>query len=133
MAWIKRNLYFLIGSIIALGLMVFGVVVLLSQMSAMSNRQRRRSPSNTTELTQLNQNQASPENIKAAKKQDGQLRAYIVKARAFFQRIPPIPNFTTNRVSNADFAAELRNTVFQLKHSARAAERGAAPGLLFQF
>ena len=50
-------------------------------------------------------------NIQAAKDQQKALRAYIEKSRPFFQRIPPIPDTSTNKVTNADFAKQLRNTV----------------------
>src|ERR1700722_1398796 len=100
MAWIKRNLYFLIGSIIALGLMIFGVFVLLSQMSA-EQHAADSIAQQYAELTRLNTGPASPENIDESKRQEAEIRKYIKKAKGFFQRIPPIPS-TTNKVSNSD-------------------------------
>jgi hypothetical protein len=97
--------------------MIFGVVVLLGQR-AREQQAAEDIAKQYAELTRLNQGQASPENIDAAKKQEAQLREYMAKARGFFQRIPPIPNFTTNRIGDSDFATALRNTITQLTNSA---------------
>ena len=132
MAWIKRNLFFLIGSVIAFGLMIFGVIVLLSQMSA-EQQAAQDIDKVFADLNTLNGGPASPENIEAAREQEKQLRAYVVKARSFYQRIQPIPNFTTNRVSNAEFAADLRNTVSQLQRSARQQSVELPPEYYFSF
>ena len=58
------------------------------------------------------------DNIQAAKEQQVALRAYIEKSRPFFQRTTPIPDTSTNKVTNADFAKQLRNTVVQLQRAA---------------
>jgi hypothetical protein len=122
MAWIKRNLFFVLGSIVALGLMVFGIVVLLGQISQESQvaEDIGKQYAELTRLTQLNPHPGDDkiDNIKATKEQQVLLRNYITKTRPFFQRISPIPDFSTNKIDKVAFAAEMRNTVSQLQHSA---------------
>ncbi len=59
------------------------------------------------------------DNIKAAREQAVSLRAWITKTRPFFQRIPPIPeSSSSNKITDRDFASQLRITVSQLQHTA---------------
>ena len=88
------------------------------------------------ELTQLSQQNPHPgdaktDNIKAAKEQQEQLRAYIAKIQPFFQPIAPIPNET--KVSNMDFASELRNTVQDLRRQAALSSVTLATNYYFSF
>lgn len=122
MAWIKRNLYFLIGSLVALGLMGVGGYLLFTQISA-ENQVTADIEKAYADLNTLNTQNPHPgndkiDNIQAAKDQQVALRAYIEKSRPFFQRATPIPDTATNKVTNADFAKQLRNTVVLLQHAA---------------
>jgi hypothetical protein len=122
MAWIKRNLYFLIGSLVALGLMGVGGYLLFTQISV-ENQVTADIEKAYADLNALNTQNPHPgndkiDNIQAAKEQQLALRAYIEKSHPFFQRITPIPDTSTNKVTNADFAKQLRNTVVQLQHAA---------------
>ncbi|HZQ47152.1 MAG TPA: Amuc_1100 family pilus-like protein [Verrucomicrobiae bacterium] len=122
MAWIKRNLYFLIGSLVALGLMGVGGYLLFTQISA-ENEVTASIEKAYSDLNDLNKQNPHPgndkvDNIQAAKDQQTVLRAYIEKGRPFFQRTTPIPDTSTNKVTNADFAKQLRNTVVQLQRTA---------------
>ena len=47
------------------------------------------------------------------------MRSYVDKTKQFFQKVPPIPD--SPKVSNADFAAQLRITVAQLHRQAELA------------
>jgi len=53
--------------------------------------------------------------------------------RPFFQRIPAIPDNATNKVSNSEFAAELRNTVSTLRHEAEQLSVTLPPDYYFTF
>jgi hypothetical protein len=124
MAWIKRNLFFLIGSIIALALMIVGGIYLFNQVSDEQSvaDQIKGQYAELTRLTGLNPHpgDANIDNIKAAREQAAALRAYVNKVKPFFQRIPPIPDTTgtSNKITDRDFASQLRITVSQLQHSA---------------
>jgi hypothetical protein len=123
MAWIKRNLYFLIGSLVALGLMGVGGYLLYTQISA-ENEVTDAIEKAYHDLNELNMQNPHPgndkiDNIQAAKDQQIALRTYIDKSRSYFQRTTPIPDTSTNRVTNADFAKQLRNTVVELQRNAK--------------
>jgi hypothetical protein len=122
MAWIKRNLFFLIGSLVALGFMGFGGYLLFTQIAA-ENKITSDIEASYAELNRLNTLNPNPgndkvDNITAAKEQQESLVAYIGKTQPFFQHIAPIPDTGTNKVTNSDFARELRNIVVQLQRSA---------------
>lgn len=122
MAWIKRNLYFFLGSLVALALMILGGVMLFKQISD-ENASAEDIKSKYAELTRLSQQNPHPgegqiNNITAAKEQTATLRTSISKLLPYFQRIAPIPDPAVKKVDNEDFAGQLRNTVVQLQRSA---------------
>ena len=125
MAWIKRNLYFAIGSLVAIILMGAGGYLLYQQMSD-ENKVSEDITSLYTEFDQLNNQNPHPgmagegkiDNVKAAQEQRESLRAYIEKIRPYFKPITPIPDIPTNKMSNADIATQLRNTIVQLQRAA---------------
>jgi hypothetical protein len=124
MAWIKRNLFFLIGSLIAVALMVVGIFYLLAQLNDKS-QVTEGILKQYSDLKELAGKKPHPgndkvDNIKAAREQDATLRDYIKKERAVFQHIDSIPDTSAGKISNADFARELRNTVAELRRSADA-------------
>lgn len=122
MAWIKRNLFFVLGGLVALGLMVGGGFFLFQKISDEGSvtEQIAKQYAELKRLYEQNPHPGVPpiDNIKAAKEQEASLRAYINKIHPLFERIPPIPDSAPNKVRDADFAAELRNTVTQLHRSA---------------
>lgn len=120
MSWIKRNLFFVIGGVVALALMGCGGYYLYTQIQR-ENSVTEEIKGQYAELTQLSQQNPHPgdsktDNIKAAKEQQEQLRAYIAKVQPHFQPIAPIPDLP--KVSNADFASELRTTIEELRRQA---------------
>jgi hypothetical protein len=122
MSWIKRNLYFCIFGVVALGLMGFGGFLLFQQISE-ENRLGDEIGQQYSKLQELNNQKPHPgsgkiDNIKLANEQRAALTNYIGKARVYFQRIPPIPDTGTARVSNEDFATQLRPTIVGLIRSA---------------
>ncbi len=124
MAWIKRNLWFVVLSFVALVLIGVGVFYLVTQVSNESTAASAISDK-YQELTKLNQLNPHPgndqiDNIKNARAQEAALKAYLAKLTPLFQKIPAIPDNsgTSNKVSNSEFAAQLRNTVSELRRVA---------------
>src|ERR1035437_5120164 len=87
MDWIKRNLYFLIGSLVALVLMGLAGWYLYSKWQ-LNNEILVSLDEQYGKLKRLNENKPQPgsgkvDNIKAAKDQQQELRDYIRKARQY--------------------------------------------------
>src|ERR1035437_5010971 len=87
MDWIKRNLYFLIGSLVALVLMGLAGWYLYSKWQ-LNNEILVSLDEQYAKLKRLNENKPHPgsgkvDNIKAAKDQQQELRDYIRKARQY--------------------------------------------------
>src|SRR5260221_11026564 len=109
MAWIKRNLYFAIGSLVAIILMGAGGYLLYQQMSD-ENKVSEDITSLYTEFDQLNNQNPHPGmagegknyNVKSAQEKGERLRADIEKIRTDFKTITPIPKNPTIKMSNAD-------------------------------
>jgi hypothetical protein len=137
MAWIKRNLFFLIGSLIALGLMGFGIFYLLGQIGEES-KVIEDIQAQYAELTRLGGQKPHPgndkvDNIKTAREQTETLNDYIKKERATFRPIASIPDISSNKISNKDFARELRNTVADLRRAADQQSVKLPPDYYFGF
>jgi hypothetical protein len=131
MDWIKRNLYFLIGSLVALMLMGLAGWYLYSKWD-LNNTLLGQLDEQYAKLKRLNEQKPHPgagkvDNIQAAKDQQKQLRAYIQKACQYFQTIPPIPATESGKVTSQEFSAALSRTVDQLTRGAIAANVGLPP------
>ena len=128
MDWIKRNLYFVIGSLVALGLMGLAGWYLYSKWEH-----------NNTLLGLLDEQYAKlkhsydqkphpgsgkVDNIQEAREQQKQLRAFIHKACQHFQNIPPIPVPESGKATSQEFGQALSGTIIQLQHEA--SKRGIA-------
>jgi hypothetical protein len=137
MAWIKRNLLFVIGAVIAAGLLAAAGVY------DYQNWQR-----NNTALDALNQTyetlkrllsqNPSPgndtiDNTQAAREQEQRLRAWVQQAGQYFQPIPPIPDPTKGAVTDARFAAARDHTLSQLQAEADDASVTLPPQYGFSF
>ncbi len=137
MAWIKRNLVFVIGGLLALGL-----------LGAAGFYNYRGWSHNTAAFNQLNDiyvtlrsvtsQKPSPgndkiNNIEAAKAQERQMRDWMRQAADYFQPIAPIPNMDTRTVSSQEFAEALRRTIDQLQHEADTASVILPPKYSFSF
>ena len=135
MAWIKRNLYFVIGSVIALVLMGLAGYFLYSQWVA--NNQILASLNDDYEkLRRLNSAPIHPgsgqvDNFKLAKEQREQLREFLKKPRSHFQRIPAIPAEAS--ISDQDFTSALSHTIDQLQKDATNASVTLPPNYAFSF
>jgi hypothetical protein len=120
MSWIKRNLYFVVGSLVAVALMVLGGFYLLSAISSESDitAEIAKQYGELDRLNKLNPHPGSGliDNVKAAKDQEQVIRAFINKARPNFERVTAIPD--SPKVGKEEFAAQLRNTIAQLTRAA---------------
>lgn len=120
MDWIKRNLIFVIGAAVALGLM--GVAGFYS-FSGWKHNADERDKLNAAyeELKRLNTLNPHPgggkvDNIKLAREQEKELQAFMSKVARHFVRIPPLPDSTN--VSGKEFASALQQTIDQLQREA---------------
>jgi len=137
MAWIKRNLFFVIGGVLALGLL--GAAGFYNYKGWSQNAaafDKLTGIYNT--LRELMSKKPSPgndrvDNIAAAREQEHQVRDWTRQAAGYFQPIAPIPNTGTNAVSSEAFAAALRRTIDQLQHEAEAASVTLPPRYNFSF
>jgi hypothetical protein len=109
-----------VGSLVAVALMVLGAFYLLSAISSEA-KITEDIAAQYAELDRLNKLNPHPgsgsiDNVAAAKEQEKALRAYINKARPYFERCTPIPD--SPKVAKEEFAAQLRNTIAQLTRAA---------------
>jgi len=122
MDWIKRNLYFVIGSAIALVLMGLAGWYLYSKWD-LNNTILGKLEEQYQKLKDLNATNphwgsGDVDNIKAAKDQRQQLRAFVEKSRQYYQRIAPIPMTESNKVTSQEFSTALSRTIDHLQHDA---------------
>ena len=137
MAWIKRNLFFVVGGILAIGLLGAAGYYNFTGWSHNTAAFARLNEIYGT-LRDLTSKKPSPgndkiNNIEAAKEQEAQLRDWIREAGSYFQPIAPIPNTGTNAVTSEAFAAALRRTIDQLQHEADTASVTLPPRYGFSF
>ncbi len=136
MAWIKRNLFFVIGCLVAVGLMGWAGWYLYSKMS-LNSTMREQLTAQWAELDALNKLDPNPgdpkkvDNIKLAEEQQRELRDYISQAAKYFEKIPPIPEMP--KVTSEDFAKQLRITIDQLSREATNASVSLPPKYNFTF
>jgi hypothetical protein len=137
MAWIKRNLFFVVGGVLAIGLLGAAGFYNYKGWSHNTAAFNRLNEIYTT-LKDLTTKKPSPgnekvDNTKAAKEQELQLQDWIRQAMSNFQPIAAIPDTGTNAVSSEAFAAALRRTIDQLQHEAEAASVTLPPRFGFSF
>lgn len=138
MAWIKRNLFFVIGLAVAVLLLAAAVVYDLQSLNHNTAAKLLLDEvyDNLGKLNNGKDNQyLSPDgtidNIQAAKDQAGEIRAWRDKAETYFKPITAIPN--TRRVTSEAFAADLRRTIDLLQREATAAGVELPPKYSFSF
>jgi hypothetical protein len=134
MGWIKRNLFFVIGGVVALGLLGAGGFYIYKGWNRNSDAADKLNEIYGT-LKSLQQQKPSPgnnkiDNTQIAKEQQRQLRLWIDAAGKYFQPIPPIP---ADNVTSEAFAGELRRTVDTLQHEADSAGVVLPPKYDFSF
>lgn len=135
MGWIKRNLLFLIGVVVALGLLGWAGLFIYQGWS-LNNEASGKLNEIYGKLQELAQSPLQPgnkqiDNTEIARKQEQQLRDWIAAAGKYFKNIPAIP--AGANVSSAAFAEALRQTIDTLQHEAENASVTLPPKYDFSF
>jgi len=122
MDWIKRNLYFLVGSLVALALMGLAGWYLYSKWQ-LNNDILVGLDEQYAKLKRLSEQNPHPgsgktDNIKIARDQQQQLRDYIGKTRPYFQFCPPIPQPESGKLTSQEFSSALSRTLDQMQRDA---------------
>jgi len=120
MEWIKRNLLFVLGSVVSVVLMVLAALYLMKGMGQ-NDQALTRLNEEYGKLNQLNSQNPHPgdeqtDNIAAAKRQKKEVDEVIQRAAEVFKPIPAIPPGTN--VTSAAFAGALRRTIDRLQQEA---------------
>ncbi len=132
MDWIKRNLYFVIGSFVALALMGLAGYYLYSKWQ-LNNEVFGKLEEQYEKLRRLNQQKPHPgspgkvDNVKAAKEQQQELRAFIQKARQYFPSCPPIPVAESGKLTSQEFSSALSRTIDAMQREATKASVALPP------
>jgi len=134
MGWIKRNLIFVISGILALGLL--GAAGFFIYQGWSHNSEQSQTLNDIyAKLAELASAQPQPgndkiDNIKTAKEQDQQLRAWINEAAGIFHAVPPIPQ---GDVTSKTYATALGTTIYQLQQEAKDNSVGLPANYYFSF
>lgn len=120
MDWIKRNLYFLVGALVAVALMAWAGFYLFSKLN-LNNEKMTQLNEQYSKLDQLNRQNPHPgtpktDNVKAAREQQQELTKVVEKIRSLYKPIPRIPD--VEKVNSQEFTAALRRTIDQLQKQA---------------
>lgn len=138
MAWIKRNLYFVIGGAVALILMGLAGFYLYSNWQA-DNAVMQKLEENFAELQRLNSENPHPgsgnvDNVVEAQNQQKELRTFITSLRKFYQPIERIPSpQEAPKVTDRAFSAALSRTIDQLQRAANNTSVLLPPNYSFSF
>jgi hypothetical protein len=137
MAWIKRNLFFVIGGILAIGLLGSAGFYIYKGWSHNKAALNELNEIYST-LHELTSKKPSPgndkiNNIEAAKQQESQVREWIRRAGDYFKPITSVPNPSNGIVSSEEFAATLRRMIDQLQREAETASVALPPQYDFSF
>jgi hypothetical protein len=141
MDWIKRNLFFVIGGVVSLALLVF------AGYYNYTGWQHKVKEGDTldgkyAELKRLYEQKPHPghpgfgkvNNIELAREQQKEIRQVLAKAANYFQAPPAIPSpINTTNITSSQFTAALRETVNQLSRTAAAASVQLPPDFKFSF
>jgi len=134
MGWIKRNLFFVVGGILALGLLGgagFFIYTGWARNSEMSDKLNEI----YGKLAELAQAPVQPgndkiDNKKIAQEQEKQVRDWIDRANDYFRPIPPVP---AGSVTSKTYATALGTTVYQLQQEAKDDSVVLPPEYYFSF
>jgi len=135
MAWIKRNLFFVIGGVVALALLGASGFYIFTAWSknAKASDDLREVVGNLKNLVEQKPSPGSEkvDNIKIAQEHDREVKKWVASSAAYFEPIPSIPAAGTVGVAN--FSGALQNTLKQLRTEADAAGVMLPPKYDFSF
>jgi hypothetical protein len=134
MGWIKRNLFFVIGGVVALGLLGAGGFYIY-QGWARNAAAADKLNEIYGALRSLQSDKNSPgndkiDNTRIAKEQQRQLQEWVNSANAFIQSVPPIPD---GDLTSKNFATALGSAIYQLQQEAKSASVTLPPKYAFSF
>jgi hypothetical protein len=129
MSWIKRNLFFVIGSLVALVLMGLAGWFLYSKWS-LNNEVLGSLNTDYEELKRLNSANPHPgsgpvNNIQLARDQREQLLLFLKQTKPYFEPSPRIPDLP--KITDRDFSAALSETIERLRSDATNASVNLPP------
>lgn len=135
MGWIKRNLFFVIGGVLALGLLGAGGFFIYKGWDRNTQALEKLNEIYGN-LKTLNEQKPAPGNNKInntviAKDQEKEVRHWMRSAQAYFQPVPAIP--TNAAVTSEAYASALRRTIDQLQRAADAGGITLPPKYDFSF
>jgi hypothetical protein len=140
MGWIKRNMFFAVGVVVAIGLL--GAAGFYDYLGWQHNQTAlgmlTEIYTQLTEAVQVSPSHPSPgsgqtDNIKTAGEQERQLRQWISQTANYFQPIAPIPKPANGPLSDPLFAGALHSNIVQLIREAGAAKVQLPPDFTFSF
>jgi len=134
MSWIKRNLFFVLGGVLALGLLGAASFYIYKGWSQNAEAKQKLNEIYGT-LQALAQKKLTPgneeiNNIAIAASQERQLREWITQAQKYFL---PVPTIATNITTSEVFVGVLQRTIDQLQHEAADAGVMLPPKYYFSF
>ena len=134
MGWIKRNLFFVIGGVVALALLGAGGFYIYKGWASNAKASSQLNEMYGT-LKNLQMQKPAPGNEKInnteiAKEQQKEVEKWIHSAKKYFEPVPPIP---PGEVTSEAFASALRRTLDQLQRAADAASVTLPPKYDFSF
>ena len=134
MSWIKRNLFFVLGGVLALGLLGAASFYIYQSWSHNTEAKQKLNEIYGT-LQALAQKKLTPgneeiNNIAIAADQERQVREWITQARKHFL---PVPEIATNITTSEVFVGVLQRTIDQLQHEASDAGVMLPPKYYFSF
>ncbi len=120
MSWLKKNLYLVIGGVVALGLLGFGGYFLYAKI-AQENEVTDSLKTQTEQMEAVSKKEPQPgnakvNNIEMAKNQEQELQAFLSRARKTFVSVPSPAN-----LDSGQFKILLETTVDQLRRAAGSA------------
>ncbi len=137
MGWLKRNLFFAVGVVVAVGLL--GAAGFYDYLGWQHNQTALVKLTEIyTQLTEATKQKPSPgsgqvDNIKTAGEQERQLRQWLGQTANYFQPIAPIPKLANGPLSDPLFAGALHSNIVQLIREAGAANVQLPPDFYFSF
>jgi hypothetical protein len=119
MAWIKRNLYFVIGAAVAVLLLGLAAYYCYSKWE-LNNENLGKLEAAYADWERIINLNPSPgnqknDNIKLARAQQKEVHAEIQKVHKYFVDIPSVPNPSNGPVTKEGFASALRVTIDELQ------------------
>ena len=129
MQWIKKNLVFVIGGVVALALLVLAIFYVLQSMSSSAEVQEEIN-GQVAELTRLHEKEPFPsdENIAAAKQEQVHVKELLTEVKGYFVPIAPFP-----ATDNHGFQELLGTTILDLQKQAASIGVSNPPQYAFTF